>query len=326
MRRLRAEGGGIGARASLALIAGVLAATLGAGSAAAQQLPSVNLGFTSFLDGAPPAGPGFYFQQYLQYYTADEFMDDDGDEIPLLGDLDVWISLSQLLYQSDQPVLFGGKWGIDVIVPVILIDSEPGDIPVVDDSGLGLGDIWVGPYIQWDPIMGENGPIFVHRIELQTIFPTGRYKDDKLLNAGSNIFSINPYWAGTLFITPRWEASLRFHYLWNSENDDPNETLYPFADDAQAGQAIHFNFATSYEVLPKKLHVGLNGYYLKQITDAKVDGDDVSNSREQVLALGPGAVWHFSQNDHLWFNLYFEMLAENRPEGIGALLRWTHHF
>jgi hypothetical protein len=327
MRHLRAEGSGIGVRrSSLALLAGVLAATLGAGTAVAQSLPSVNLGFTSFLDGAPPAGPGLYFQQYLQYYTSDEFMDEDGDEIPLLGDLDVWISLSQLIYQSDQPVLLGGKWGLDLIVPVILIDSEPGDIPVVDDSGLGLGDIWVGPYLQWDPIMGENGPIFVHRIELQTIFPTGKYRDDRVLNAGSNIFSINPYWAGTLFITPRWEASLRFHYLWNSENNRPNKTLFPMADDTQAGQAIHLNFASSYEVLPKRLHAGLNLYYLKQVTDSEVDGKSVSNSREQVLGIGPGAVWHFSPDDHLFLNLYFETLAENRPEGIRVNLRWTHHF
>ncbi len=146
MQHRSAEGSGIRAgRASLAVLAAVLTTALGAEMAMAQALPNVNLGFTSFLDGAPPAGPGFYFQQYLQYYTSDEFKDDNGDEIPLLGDLDVWISLSQLLYQSDQPVLLGGKWGLDVIVPVVLIDSEPGDIPVVNDSGLGLGDVSSGP-------------------------------------------------------------------------------------------------------------------------------------------------------------------------------------
>jgi hypothetical protein len=60
---------------------------------------------------------------------------------------------------------------------------------------------------------------------------------------------------------------------------------------------------------------------------AGVDGNSIAGTREQVLGIGPGAVWHFSPNNHLFANFYFETVAENRPEGkIRLNLRWTHHF
>jgi len=283
-----------------------------AGPARAYDEPSVNLGFTSFLDGGPPAGPGFYYSEYLQWYYAQRFI---SPPLPL-DRLNAWIALQQLIYQSNQKVLLDGKWGLDLIQPFVEFDLNP-SLP----TSSGPGDLLVGPFIQWDPIMGKNGPIFMHRIELQTIVPTGRYEATSVLNAGSNFLSVNPYWAATWFVLPHWTMSWRIHYLWNNENEDPAGGLRT----EQPGQAVHANFATEYEVVPSRLRVGLNGYFFEQITDSKANGADVAG-HEQVVALGPGFVWHISPNDHLFFDAYYEFAAEHRPEGQRYNLRWVHHF
>ncbi|MEE4358276.1 MAG: transporter [Desulfococcaceae bacterium] len=295
--------------------------------ALAYDLPSVNLGFTSFMDGGPPAGPGFYYTQYLQYYSADQLNDKKGDEFPFPDpDLEAWVLLCQVIYQSDQELLLGGKWGLNFMLPYASLDMEYGaEGPFPSDNGAGFGDLLIGPFLQWDPVMGKNGPLFMHRVELQMIFPTGKYDENREINPGSNFFSFNPYWAGTFFITPRWTTSARIHYLWNGENDDPNRG-FGDADDSQAGQAVHLNFTSAYEVIPKVLRVGVNAYYLKQLTDTEAGGKDISGSKEQVLGIGPGLLWHMHPDRHLFFNAYFETEAENRPEGARFNLRYVHHF
>jgi hypothetical protein len=212
---------------------------------------------------------------------------------------------------------------VDFIIPVVSLDLSHNypDIPL-QDNGTGPGDILIGPYLQWDPIMGANGPIFMHRFEFQMIFPTGKYSSTRELNPGSNFL----YWAATVFITPKWTASWRIHYLWNAANEDPNERTYPGADDIRAGQAIHLNFASAYEVWDKRLRVGINGYYLKQVTDTRVNDHDLTDSREQVLGIGPGALFHYSKDTHLFLNLYFETAVQNRTEGTRVVMRYVHHF
>jgi anthranilate 1,2-dioxygenase (deaminating, decarboxylating) large subunit len=312
-------------------------------TAVAYDLPGgLNLGFTSFLDGGPPAGPGFYFTQYFQYYTSSELLDSDGHELrlptltvpPPGGEhhtLNTRVGLTQFIYQSTLEAPLGAKWGLDVIIPWVGLDVSPSDSLALQDNGSGVGDILIGPYLQWDPVMGEKGPRFMQRIEFQLNFPTGKYSNSKELNPGANHFSFNPYWAGTFFHTPRCTTSIRFHYLWNAKNNDPSDGIkaqYPGfrVRDMKAGQAIHANLATAYELVAKRLRVGLNGYFLKQLTDTKIDTDSVRGRKEQVLALGPGLVYHFSQQSHLFINTYFEFKAKNRPEGQRLNLRFVQHF
>jgi len=173
---------------------------------------------------------------------------------------------------------------------------------------------------QFDTVMGPNGPVFAQRFELDLILPTGRYDPNTGVNPGSNTWSFNPHWAATYWFTPKWSASTRVHYVYNSRNNDA-----PGGGSIQAGQAVHANFTTEYAVTPQ-LFVGLNGYWLNQFADTKMNGAAQPGRRDRVWAIGPGLVYSLSKDDALFANAYFERGARNVGEGSRFVLRYAHHF
>jgi hypothetical protein len=141
-----------------------------------------------------------------------------------------------------------GRFGWGLALPYVIGgNAELGSS--APEVSTGVSDIFTGPLYQCDPIAGPAGPRFTQRVALNLIVPIGEHDRSSTLNPGSNFWSANPYWAGTLWITPKWTASARFAYLWNAENTDPNAALGAGVSSTQAGQAVHGNFATAYELL-----------------------------------------------------------------------------
>jgi hypothetical protein len=302
---------GISFFAFFAVLAGSIAVNAGPVS-----LPPVNLGETSFEDGI--ANPGWFFEEIIDYYHAGQFNDSAGARMPGQNEITTISSLTHLAYFSHYKIL-GGYIGAEVLVPLADVNLEASFQPHSHEQG--VGDMSINPFmLQWNDYRLFGKPFF-QRFDLQMVFPTGQYDSDRALNIGNNIVSVNPYYAFTIFPTGKLEFSARLHYLWNSENDSPYEGLQ--ASSIQLGQAFHANVAASYEVL-KRLRLGVSGYALQQLTDDKINGNNIADSEERIFGIGPGLSYNQDNSqDKLWITLnsYFETGAENRPEGIGVVLR-----
>jgi hypothetical protein len=280
--------------------------------------PPLNLGFTDILDGGVP-GVGTFFTEYIQAYQGDEFKDQDGNEIPGQPDIGTLVSLNQLVHISKRKFL-GAHIGVDVLLPIVSISGN--GIPANPDV---LGDLMVGPLLQWLDTKLLGRP-YLHRFELTISLPTGQYDRQFALNPGSNLWVIEPYYAFTWFLTPKFSTSWRIHYTISTENDDVSPSPFNgFSTEVTPGQAFHFNYSFEYEFW-KGFRGAVAGYYLKQLTEDEGSSGDIPDSEEQVFAIGPAIHYFFSEKFSAGLKTAFEMEAENRTEGYRTTLRFTYLF
>jgi len=279
------------------------------------SLPQVNLGASNFQDAlAKP--DAWLFQETLTYFNAEDFNDHNGNTRPGDNSVTSKVAMTHFAYISDKK-LFGGYYGAEILLPYADVDLDLEFGPTSQDRQ--LGDIKISPFmIQW-----MDGKLFgkplIQRALLAFSLPTGSYDETRVINAGNNYFTFNPYYSFTWIASSQWEVSGRLHYLYNWENDDPSPVLG--AKKSQAGQAMHMNFATSY-ALNNNWRLGFAGYYLKQLTEDKLDGRSIVNSKEQILGFGPGL--KYSNKGHfVYINYFTETAAEDRSEGSKFSIRYA---
>jgi hypothetical protein len=319
------------------MIGAALIVSSAAYDASAQQLPDlvkppsgINLGSTSFFDGFGPSEPGFVYVAYPRFTFGNDITDANGKSSRAFNNAKVntQVLVSQFSYLT--PLEIGPtKLGFNLFVPLVNF-STSFDSPGLKlrDNGLGIGDLTFGAYLQGNPIISDGHPVFSWRAEIDVIAPTGDFDKHKDLNQSSGFWSLIPYLSVTYLPTEKTEISLRFNYMYNfSTTKFSNPPPIPGLnfDNGQAGQVGWLNFAASYRVLPS-LALGVNGFYYKQLTENKLNGVSIANSKAEMLSMGPGAHISISEKSFLNVNLNLPVINKNAIKGPSLGLQYVKVF
>jgi hypothetical protein len=293
------------------MLKAILTLLLSSGTGLAQMHPAeptVNLGDTSFLDAL--GGPGVLLEQIGDASHSGLTTNGRGQA---LGTAPAVTSISSLTHivELTKHHLLGAWYGTEVIGTAAHVNAGP------PGATGGFGDLTLSPLVlQWK--QQKLGPTLLNqRFVLDFDVPVGEYRQTFPTNLSSHTFTVHPYYAFTFFPTRRIETSWRTHYLYNGVNNSP--PIQSMARSTQAGQAVHLNATIAFR-LPHGLWLGANGYFLKQLTDPKLDVVQIHGSPEQVGSLGPGIVWDHGQT-MFYVNGYHEFGALNRPQGNKLVVR-----
>jgi len=287
------------------------------------QSPNLNLGSTNILDGVIPP-PGLYSLNYMTYYSADEFMDGDGDPSPGNNEVDTLVYVPQLIYSPDISAPHNLRFGLSALLSFQKINADSSR--ELEENQNMLGDLIIGPFVGSAVPLGND--FMVHWfLQLDTYVPIGSYEKTKQLNPSANYFSIEPFLSLTLQMPKGFAVSTRQHFTYNFKNDDYLNEKKETTGELQAGPLYHFNFSASKNLpfIHPKLRVGAVGYYLHQLSEDEFEGQRIADSEERVFAIGPGISW-IHKDIFLGLKVLFENGAQNRAEGTKSVFQVRFRF
>ncbi len=290
-----------------------LALTLLARSALATELGGssypvgVELGYGDMLP------PGFY---HLGYYSHAEASSVRGEAGQDLGWAKFHLRSDTLSYraQYEWPAPLGGASVESALVlPFPSIDLQRQIAPALPDasaSRTGLADPLIIPArLAW------KGDTVNQSVVLEIIVPLGAYDVTAKVNTGRNYWQFAPAYA--LSWRPAAQALLaaKARYGFNTTNDATNYA---------SGDEFTLEYTAGWKFTPA-LTLGAQGYFFRQTTDDRLNGQATSaangklvgtgtGNRGSVNSIGPFAGYRFSPQFALTAKLQWDFDVKNRPD------------
>lgn len=276
------------------------------------KLPGGNFGFNNIGAGRWSA-PGWYYVQYLQVYSNTSTRDGRGDRIPG-PKLTSIVTLQQLIFISKLKLL-NGNVAFNALLPLVTTSASQ-DKPVNINPN-PLGDLLVGPYIEWNDqkLLGID---MFYRLGVNVSFPTGSFNERFDYNPGLHRYRFFPHFELTAVPVARFAISIKNNmYFYTREIGSPKKT----------GTAYNLNYALEY-TLVNRLIIGVVGYYLTQLTQDSYHGDQnyyrnnygISETKERVFAAGPGIGYTTRNKLSLELKAMWETGAVNRRQGFRSTM------
>jgi hypothetical protein len=255
----------------------------------------------------------------VYYYSADGDKSLRSGIFEVDADLDFLMNFTTVLYKPDLEIL-GGQYATGIFVPVmgIKINATVTLGPVnskLNDSTSGLGDIALIPIaLYW-----SEGK-YHWSVSQFIVTPTGSYDVDNAVNTSLNYWSFDSNFALT-YLNEETGRDLSFNlgYIYNTENDDT---------DYQTGQELHLDVVLN-QFLSDTFAIGLQGFYLKQITSDDGRGAMLGDFKAEAAGIGPALLWSRDfgkQNITFIAKWLHEFHAQKRLEGdhisLSLVLDW----
>jgi hypothetical protein len=266
---------------------------------------SYPVGVRTVLNGIVPPPGETQFYDYLQFYDARQMAGPTGNSAVPNFKLDVVV----------EAVRFVHTWGIKAapftfstgaVLPTLNLNLHIG---ALSGRRTGIGDLIVQPLmIGYANAHHTLFAYFTPDVSLKT----GAYSTTNIVNPGRNVNAFMPNLSVTWFPKPNWEFSATATY----EIDAPNH-----ATNFHSGNVAMLEYLLGYSLTPK-LQLGVQGYFLKQVTDDVQNGISVGN-RGQAIGIGPQLVYHFSPRSGVVLKYQRELDVKNRPRGNRLWLEAT---
>jgi hypothetical protein len=224
----------------------------------------------------PP--PGFYYKMYNAYVTADDMIDEHGDELPLDFDAEIFVNVHRFLWLSKDIKIFGAGYGANIIIPIWYKSIEVGAFDY-DDSSWELGDIIIEPIdLVW------HGPNYDIGAAIAFFLPTGDHEE--LSDPGEDMYTTMFTLGGTYYPdkAKTWSFSLLARYEVHSEKRNTESRPGGWDTDLNPGDDFHFEWGIG-KTLAKVWDVGLVGYAQFQVQHDHGTGADTH--LEQAFGIGP---------------------------------------